>query len=119
MPTVLIVEDEPSIRRLVAVNLVARGYDVIEAESGEEALVQLRERHVALILLDIKLPGIGGWEMLRLMGKDSSIAPAPVIVMTASVDAHEGTGARRPVARILLKPFDTQTLMKAVTETLH
>jgi two-component system response regulator GlrR len=121
MPTILIVEDEASIRKLAAVNLSARGYDVIAVESAEQGLIQLAAHPIALILLDIKLPGMRGWEFLTAMAGDPRVAPnIPVIIMTASAaDAQEKAPGYPNVVRILVKPFSTQVLLQAVAHALQ
>jgi CheY-like chemotaxis protein len=121
MPTILIVEDEAAIRKLAAVNLSARGYDVIAVEGAEEGLELLHAHHISLILLDIKLPGMRGWELLTVMAADSRIAPdIPVIIMTASAaDAQELAPSYRNLVKILIKPFSTQALLQAVADALR
>ena len=121
MPTILIVEDEASIRKLVAVNLSARGYDVIAVASAEEGLIQLPAHPIALILLDIKLPGMRGWEFLTAMAGNPRIAPKiPVIIMTASAaDAQDKAPSYPNVVRILIKPFSTQVMLQAVADALR
>ena len=120
MSTILIVEDEASIRKLAAVNLTARGYTAIAVESAEEGLEQLRTHQVSLILLDIKLPGMRGWEFLTAMASDLRIAPnIPVIVMTASAaDAEMQAPGYPNVVKILIKPFGTQVLIQAIADVL-
>lgn len=120
MATILIVEDEASIRKLAAVNLRARGHTVIAVESAEEGLEQLPAHHVSLLLLDIKLPGMRGWEMLNLMAGDPRLAQnIPVIIMTASAaDAEEKAPGYANVVKILLKPFSIRALLQAVAGAL-
>src|SRR5215831_1591 len=84
MPTLLIVEDEPHIRQFVAANLRARGYDILQAGSAEDGLQQLRATMPAGLLLDIKLPGMNGWDMLKEILADPTLPKVPVIVLTAS-----------------------------------
>jgi CheY-like chemotaxis protein len=121
MTTLLIVEDEASIRKLAQVNLSARGYDIIAVESAEEGLLAFRARRVDLILLDIKLPGMRGWEFLTAIAGDTRLAQnIPVIIMTASAtDAQEKAPAYRNVVKIVIKPFSALALLSAVAEALH
>jgi DNA-binding response OmpR family regulator len=114
--TILVVEDEASIRKLAAVNLRARGYDVIDVASAEEGLVELRQHRVALIILDIKLPGMRGWQFLDA---SASFVTAPVIIMTASAaDARSNAYKYKNVVQVLIKPFNTQILIEAVRQAL-
>ena len=84
MSTILIVEDEKNIQRLVVVNLEARGYEVLPAGSAEEGLAILRTSLPDAMILDIKLPGMNGWSMLREINADPDLPSLPVIVITAS-----------------------------------
>jgi len=120
MPTILVVEDEASIRKLVAVNLSARGYDVIEAASAEDGLVQLRQVPFSLVLLDIKLPGMRGWDLLTAMSEDPAISlDIPIIVMTASVAEVQTQAQDYPnVVKVMIKPFDIDDLVQAVADAL-
>jgi len=63
--TILLIDDEPQIRRVLRATLVSQGANVIDLQSGEEALDLLRERTVDLILLDMNMPGMGGLETCR------------------------------------------------------
>lgn len=121
MSTILVVEDEASIRKLAAVNLTARGHTAIAVESAEEGLEQLCAHQVSLILLDIKLPGIRGWEFLTVMAGDPRIAPnIPVIVMTASAaDAEVQAPGYPNVVKVLIKPFSIQVLLQAIADVLR
>lgn len=70
---ILLVDDEPQIRRILRAVLVAKGYDVMEAECGEDALNLLRFEEYDLLLLDINMPGITGVEVCREVRKSSNI----------------------------------------------
>ena len=119
MATILVIEDDPSIRKLAVVNLRARGHRVIEADSAETGLTQWRDCLPALVLLDIKLPGMRGWDLLAALGADSEMLTAPVIVMTASGIDVEANACRFPnVVKVLIKPFDIHDLIQAVETTL-
>src|SRR5262249_34907718 len=82
---ILIVEDNPKNLKLVRDTLQVKGYQTIEAETGEEGLRLAHERHPALILMDIQLPGINGIEALHELRADPVTRPTPVIAITASV----------------------------------
>ena len=80
---ILIVEDNERNRRLVRDVLQFRGYQTIEAETGEDAVRMARERQPALVLMDIQLPGIDGVEALARLREDASTATIPVVALTA------------------------------------
>jgi two-component system, cell cycle response regulator DivK len=96
---ILIVEDNPKNLKLVRDTLQVTGYQTIGAETGEEGLRLAHERHPALILMDIQLPGINGVEALRQLRADPMTSPIPVIAVTASVMTQDRT-------RIMAAGFD-------------
>jgi CheY-like chemotaxis protein len=104
------------------VNLMARGYDVIEAPDGQEGLARLRDASPSVLLLDIRLPDMTGWEILKIMTNDPTYHPIPVIVITASL------GSTNPdyllykneyLRRVLKKPISIQELTEEVREALN
>lgn len=120
MENVLVVEDEANIRKLVAVNLMSRGYHVSEAQNGTEALAQLHSRLPALMVLDIKLPDFTGWELLKKINRDPSLSSSfPVLIMTASItEAVVDLDTFPSVTDVLIKPFSTGKLVSAVERAL-
>jgi len=88
---ILIVEDNPKNLKLVRDTLQVKGYQTIEAETGEEGVRLAHERHPALILMDIQLPGINGIEALQRLRADPVTSPTPVIAITASVMTQDRT----------------------------
>ena len=120
VPTILVVEDEPNVRKLVAINLVKRGYQVVEAENGQQALNHLYDKKPALMVLDIKLPDLSGWDILdRICTAPALSNDLLVLVMTASpVDPHTVLNQYPCVTEILIKPFNTDKLITAVQRAL-
>jgi two-component system cell cycle response regulator DivK len=82
---ILIVEDNDKNRKLVRDVLTFKGYEVIEAETGDEGVRLAQERRPNLVLMDIRLPGIDGVEALRRLRADETTREIPVMAMTASV----------------------------------
>ena len=82
---ILVVEDNDKNRKLVRAVLTFKGYDIIEAETGEEGVRLAQERHPSLILMDIRLPGIDGIEALRQLRAEEATREIPIMAMTASV----------------------------------
>ena len=91
---ILVVDDEPQIRRVMRTTLVARGYTVSDARNGEEALEKVREERYDLVLLDINMPGIGGMETCRIIRSQSDI-PIVVLWMPAPMIMLPSPSARR------------------------
>ncbi len=112
--TVMVVEDDGLIREVVIEILVAEGFDAVGARNGEEARSRLRREPVrpAVILLDLMMPVMNGWEFRAEQLRDPELAGIPVVVMSAS-DAS-GVPADAHVA----KPFDIPALLAAVSTTL-
>jgi two-component system, cell cycle response regulator DivK len=96
---ILIVEDNPKNLKLVRDTLQVKGYQTIETETGEEGVRLARERHPALVLMDIQLPGISGIEALHQLRADPVTSATPVIAITASVMAQDRT-------RVMAAGFD-------------
>lgn len=118
-PTILVVEDDAALRRMIVMFLRAAGYDVREAADGVEGLVLARDEPPDLVLLDLMMPGLNGWDVLRRLKHGASTAHVPVIVLTASVGAALTDRALKlGAARYLVKPLDTRALIDAVNEAL-
>ena len=108
--SILLVEDDQLIRETLAVCLRSEGYDVSEAANGSEGLERLREtRSTGLVLLDLMMPTMTGWEFLAAKATDSLIADIPVIVMSA-VAGKSCLGA----ASTFQKPVDLSVLLAKV-----
>jgi two-component system, OmpR family, KDP operon response regulator KdpE len=80
----LVVDDEPAIRRFLRTSLRAEGYDLVEAETGEAALAEIRRRPPDLVMLDLGLPGISGLDVIRQLREEGSAVP--IIVLTSRTD---------------------------------
>lgn len=121
MKTALIIEDDPTIRQFMAVNLVAREFEVWQEETGEAGLERLRDVTPSVVLLDLRLPGISGTELLHTMMQDSALQGTPVVVVTASlVDVNESNVSLMPnVTQVLVKPVKVEELIQAVTHAME
>ena len=106
--SVLVIEDDVRIRRIVAMSLSAEGLDVQEAGTGEEGLEELRERPVDVILLDLMLPGMDGFEVCRQIRRTSD---TPVIMVTARSDSSDVVdGLEAGADDYVTKPFVAREL---------
>jgi PAS domain S-box-containing protein len=105
----LVIEDDDSTAELIRVLLVAEGFDVVRATSAEEALDLAPKQLLSLITLDVRLPGIDGWEFLARIRDDAALACVPVVIITGLIDtslALAGGAAailQKPVSRAQLK----------------
>ena len=86
MPCVLIVEDDPDIREFMELLLIDAGYDTMTAENGSRALERMRTRRPCLVLLDLAMPVMDGWEFRERQLADPTIASVPVVCVTAAFD---------------------------------
>ena len=116
MPMVLIVEDEKHICQFISINLKARGYDTLQAESAEEGLQLLKKFAPDALILDIKLPGMSGWSMLKVIDNDSTMAKPPVIIMTASSVLSQPDEYPYPnIIEKLIKPVSVMDLVRPIS----
>jgi CheY-like chemotaxis protein len=114
--TVLVVDDDESIRQVVAAALQDEGYDVLQARHGAAALDQIDRKAVDLILLDMRMPVMNGWEFARAYGQRPG-PHAPIVTMTAATDANRWS-AEIGATGVLGKPFDIDDLLRAVEPLL-
>jgi excisionase family DNA binding protein len=111
-PLVLVVDDDPGVRQLVRANLEAEGYAVREAGSADEGFASLEEEPPDLMLLDVMMPEVDGWEMLRRIQERYGIGAVPVLVFSGTVEERTVADAAARGARGFLgKPFDLQQLI--------
>ena len=109
MGSILIVDDEIDIREAVAELLAEEGYEVIDAGDGAEALRKAREFHPSVVLLDLMMPGMSGWEFCAKRRGDPELERIPVIVLSA-LGRVQGIDA----VDYLQKPFELDDLLTAV-----
>src|SRR6058998_875691 len=105
-PLVLVVDDDPQVRELVRVNLEMEGYSVREAANAEEGLSAVEDDAPDLILLDVMMPQVDGWEMLRRVQERHGIGSIPVVMFSGQLDASsEVQAAARGAQGFIGKPF--------------
>lgn len=117
--TVLIVDDEPSLRALVHTTIESPVYQVIEARDGEEAWTLIKERKPTLVLLDIKMPLRSGFDILAAIRADPELRGTQVMILTASDDqADIDKGILAGADFYLTKPFSPADLLARVLEAI-
>ncbi len=118
--TVIIADDEPSVRLLVQATIGADDYNVVEACDGNEAWSLIQEQRPSLVLLDVRMPGRTGLDILRAIRSDPNLAGTKVILLTASALASDMTAGLAAGADFYLtKPFSPRELLSRLDEALE
>jgi excisionase family DNA binding protein len=111
-PTVLVVDDDPGVRQVVRLSLELEGYMVKEAGGAEEGLAAVEDEAPDLILLDVMMPHVDGWEMLRQIQERHGAGSIPIVMFSGKVDAQTAAQATaRGAQGFVGKPFDPQQLV--------
>lgn len=117
---ILVVDDDPDIARFVEVNLRSAGYDVAVAGDGEQALERAAELRPDLVLLDVMMPRIDGFEVAQRLRRSPSTANTSIIMLTAkALSADKVTGLQAGADDYIIKPFDPIELLARVKGTLR
>ncbi len=116
-PLVLLVDDDDRVRELIRVTLELAGYAVREAANAEDGLAAMEERKPDLVLLDVMMPHVDGWEMLRRIQERYGFGAIPVVMFSGKVDETVETHAASRGARGFVgKPFDVERLLEQLLE---
>jgi CheY-like chemotaxis protein len=117
----LIVDDDEDVREAVRLALESDGYQTAEAEGGREALafVQKAEYKPALLLLDLMMPSMDGWQLRSRLRSDPELAAIPIVIMTAHAGVLRGVSNTRPETPVLSKPLDVERLLQVVATYCH
>jgi CheY-like chemotaxis protein len=111
---VLVVEDDPDVRNLISLRVKNLGHDVVTASTGEEALDLAQRLAPALVVLDIGLPGIDGWEVLRRLRSEPATASIGVLV----VSVLDPSDDHPPIDGYVIKPFRAASIDRVVISIL-
>lgn len=119
-PYILYIEDERPMIELVRESLKFAGYEVVGVTSGEQGLAQMQARKPDLLLLDMMMPGLSGWDIYRSMKADAQLVEVPVIVITAKVlsQGRKIVEDLPPVDDYITKPFNPERLIRSVQNLL-
>jgi CheY-like chemotaxis protein len=117
---VLIVDDDPAIRRLLVIFLQRGGFHLLEARDGREALAEMHAGNVDLVIMDLMMPEVSGWDVLRERAADPSLQRISMIVITAN-NSRQVTDAllAKDVYAVVGKPFQLNALLKTVRACLE
>ena len=119
--TVVCIEDEPGVIELIRLILERRGLKVVGAVSGMEGLEVVRQIQPSLVLLDLMMPGMDGWEVYRRMKADAMMKTIPVIIVTAKAEGIDEVLAKH-IAKVddyIKKPFSLQELLQSIERVLN
>jgi two-component system, OmpR family, alkaline phosphatase synthesis response regulator PhoP len=117
---ILVVEDEPDIRKLVQYNLAQERFSVLEAEDGEQALKLLQREKPSLVILDLMLPGLSGMELCKLLKQRNETAKLPILMLTAKAgEADRIVGLEMGADDYLTKPFSPREMVARVRAILR
>jgi len=117
---ILVVDDEQDILAVITARLEQKGYQVIAASDGLEGLEKAEKEKPHLILVDVSIPQMNGFQMVQLLQQYESLKTIPVIVITASRQKDEAAWREQVgVEQFILKPFEAKELLEKVEEALH
>ena len=118
--TVIVADDEPSVRLLVTATIGPDDYDLVEASDGDEAWDLIKMHRPAAVLLDVRMPGRSGIEVLRSIKDDPDLASSKVILLTASaMQSDINAGLIAGADFYLTKPFSPRDLLSRLDEALE
>ena len=118
--TILLVDDEPDMLETLGMRLTKAGYKVITSVTGEECLQKAEEKYPDLILLDILLPGLSGFEVAKRLKAKKITEDIPIIMVTALIGKDvEAKGLERGADYFISKPFDPEELLSKIKTILE
>jgi len=115
---VLVVDDDPSIRKMIVAALRRDGYVFCEAPNGKEALELMRNEHPNVVVLDLMMPILSGWDVLQARELEPELKQIPVIVISANRAPEVATAVDKGICAFLPKPFDIGALSALVRSCL-
>lgn len=113
-PRVLVVDDDPNIRRMMVAALKRDGYTFAEAANGREALDSMRADKPDVVVLDLMMPVMSGWDVLQEREHDATLRQIPVIIVSANRAPEVATAVDKGICAFLPKPFDIGVLSALV-----
>ncbi len=111
---VLVVDDDPSIRRMIMAALRRDGYTFSEAANGKEALEIMRQEPPSVVVLDLMMPIVSGWDVLRERAAEPDLQSIPVIIVSANRGPELASAMDKGICAFLPKPFDITVLSSLV-----
>jgi len=120
MAKILVVDDEIQLIEMVQMRLEANGYDVVAANDGEEGIEKVKSENPDLIILDIMMPKMDGFEVCKILKNDPQYSKIPIIFLSARVQEEDlETGEENGADAFVKKPFETSDLLAKIKELLE
>jgi twitching motility two-component system response regulator PilH len=114
---ILIVDDSSTVRHFLHEVLVKAGYEVVSAETGDEAIIKVKAEMPDLVLMDVIMPGINGYQATRTITKDEATKHIPVLILTSKdMETDRIWGLRQGASALLSKPIDPVVLLAKISE---
>jgi twitching motility two-component system response regulator PilH len=114
---ILIVDDSSTVRHFLLDVLVKAGYEVVSAETGDEAIIKVKAEMPDLVLMDVIMPGINGYQATRTITKDEATKHIPVLILTSKdMETDRIWGMRQGASALLSKPIDPVALLAKINE---
>lgn len=120
LPTIMLIEDNIDMCRMLQLQLRSNKYNVFTAHDGEEGLKKIYQHHPDIIITDLMMPGMDGMELLRAVRQDFNISHIPVIVLTAkNTEEDKLTSIKSGANAFITKPFSSSHLMARINQLLE
>ena len=117
---ILVVDDEESVRQVISYTLEQAGYTVDTAANGDECLDKVYSFEPDLVLLDLMMPTVDGWEVLRLLRSNPETEAVPVVLLTAKGEIHDIMFAlQQGAADYITKPFGKRELLERISRVME
>ena len=117
---IMVVDDSPTERFFIADLLAKRGYVVVAAERGVEALAKIRVERPSLVVMDVVMPGASGFQVVRTLTRDPETQSIPVILCTSkSAETDRIWGLRQGARDYITKPVDAEELLAKIADLVH
>ena len=118
--TILIAEDSSSVRKFITLALKMKGYNVIATEDGMEALEKLPDHNIDLLVTDLNMPNIDGYQLIKTIREDPEYINLPIVILSSlSTDEDINEGLKIGANSYLIKPFNTKRIQYEVTKFLN
>lgn len=117
---ILLAEDSPSIRKFVSISLKVKGFDIIQVSDGMEALEVLPSSSVDLVITDLNMPNIDGFELIRIIRSNEEYKEIPIIILSSlTANSEIKKGLECGANSYLVKPFDAKRMQYEVSKYLN